>query len=51
MIELNNTEISAVSGGETQAQKETIGTAIVLGGLATGNPAIILLGVLYLATD
>nr|WP_294847779.1 hypothetical protein [uncultured Sphingomonas sp.] len=51
MTELQPADIDGISGGETQTQRETIGTAIILGGLATGDPIVVLLGVIYLNTN
>ena len=51
MKELDTNEIELVSGGETAAQRDTIGTGIILGGIATADPLIIALGVLYLSTN
>ena len=51
MQELDSVELELVSGGETQTQRETIGTAMILGGLATADPVIILLGVIYINTN
>lgn len=51
MRELNEAEVSAISGGETASQREAIGTGIMLAGLATADPIMIGLGALYLATN